>query len=333
MEKNTINKDEYIVDINIKDYKIYKVIGEGKYSKIRICKKKNNSKAYALKIISKSEILNKKLVDHIYNEYTLLKSLSHPFILNIKGKYFKDPKYIYFLYDFIPGGDLYHLLKTMQKFPIDYTKFYAAHIVCILDYMHNKNIVYRDIKPENFMIYNNGYLKLIDLGLAKDISEDNRTFTCCGTPQYTAPEVIKGEGYDISVDWWSFGIILYEMLIGSVPFDNENGDVADIYDKIIKNEYTIPKDIDESAKNLIRKLLKTNPNKRIGCNHNKIKDIFDHPFFDNFDWNNFIFSKLQPPYVPFVNSQSDTTNFDVYSDINKGAIEVIHDIDIFQNWV
>lgn len=323
---------EKIPDLNQKEYELSKVIGIGSISRIKLCKKKTNSKMFAMKILRKNDIIVQKQIDHIYSEFTLMCKISHPFIIQLKGKYLNDPKYLYFLEEFLPGGDLYHLLRVKKTFPIEQTRFYAAHIVSILEYLHSKNIVYRDLKPENILLNQNGYVKLTDFGLAKELTE-GVTYTLCGTPQYMAPEIIKGKGHGISVDWWALGVLLYEMLVGVPPFNDETGNVLVIYEKITKGKFYIPPNIDEHSRFLIKKLLKTSPNKRYGCLYNKVQDIVSNPFFEGFDWKNFIFSKLQAPYVPFLKSQSDTSYFEKFTDVTESDPPSIPpESDPFRKW-
>jgi protein kinase X len=153
----------------------------------------------------------------------------------------QDSKMIYFLLEYIPGGELFTVLRNDGSFPVDQSKFYACQIIAIFDYLHAKNIIYRDLKPENILIGQNGYLKLADFGFAKRLNE-GKTFTLCGTPEYLAPEIILNKGHGKPVDWWTLGILTYEMLVGMDPFNDE--DPMMVYQKIIKGKIKFPKTID-----------------------------------------------------------------------------------------
>jgi protein kinase X len=192
-------------------------------------------------MLKKCEILRLKQQDHIYSEYNILKQLNHPFIVEMKGLIVNDPKYLYFILEFIQGGELFTILRSQGNFPEEQAKFYSAHIITIFEYLHSKNIVYRDLKPENVLINVNGYLKLTDFGFAKIV--DNKTYTLCGTPEYLAPEIILNKGHSKPVDWWTLGILMYEMLVGIDPFNDD--DPMMIYQKIIKGKIKFPKTVEK----------------------------------------------------------------------------------------
>lgn len=159
----------------------------------------------------------------------------------MKGLISSDPKYLYFILEFIPGGELFTILRSTGSFDQSQTKFYAAHIITIFEYLHSKNIIYRDLKPENVLINTNGYLKLTDFGFAKIV--ESKTYTLCGTPEYLAPEIILNKGHSKPVDWWTLGILIYEMLVGIDPFNDE--DPMMIYQKIIKGKIRFPNTVDK----------------------------------------------------------------------------------------
>ena len=175
--------------IKVKDYDKLKTVGLGSYGRVRLCKQKKTGNVYVMKILKKNDIIKQKQVDHVYSEFNILSMLKHPFIVQLLGFNFDDPKYIYFILEYIQGGELFTLLRTNGTFPVPQAKFYIAHIITIFEYLHSKNIVYRDLKPENILINKNGYLKLTDFGFAKQL-ENEKTYTLCGTPEYLAPEII-----------------------------------------------------------------------------------------------------------------------------------------------
>ena len=310
--------------IKVKDFEKLKTVGLGSYGRVRLCRQKKTGEIFVMKILKKNEIIKQKQVDHVYSEFNILSTLKHPFIVQLVGFNFEDPKYIYFVLEYIQGGELFTLLRTKGTFPVPQTKFYVAHIITIFEYLHSKNIVYRDLKPENILINKNGYLKLTDFGFAK-ILENEKTYTLCGTPEYLAPEIILNKGHGKAVDWWTLGILLYEMLVGIDPFSDD--DPMKTYQKILKGKINFPKTIDKDAKSLIKHLLTQDTSKRFGCLKNGVKDILNHRFFDGFDWKNFVYLTLTPPYIPDVKSEDDTSNFEKYpeSDLESPAVDKKND--------
>ena len=283
-------------------------------------------------MLKKSEILHQKQVDHVYSEYKILKILSvlnHPFIVALKGVNVNDPVYLYFILQYVPGGELFSLLRSKVSFPLLQAKFYIAHIVTIFEYLHSKNIIYRDLKPENILITKSGYLKLTDFGFAKFL-DGGKTYTLCGTPEYLAPEIIMNKGHGKPVDWWTMGVLLYEMLVGIDPFNDE--DPMMIYQKIIKGKIYYPNSMDRDAKSLIKHLLTEDTTKRFGCLRNGVKDIVNHRFFNDFDWKEFVFMKMTPPYVPEVKSASDTSCFNSYPDSENEPVSLTEKEDPFLDW-
>jgi len=312
----------------LNEFEFLDTIGTGSFGRVKLAKHKKTSKIYAVKMLKKSEIIRLKQVDHIHSEFNILSQLSHPFIVELKGIVPTDAKHLYFILEFIPGGELFTLLRSQGSFPVEQAKFYAAHIITIFEYVHGKNIVYRDLKPENILINTNGYLKLTDFGFAKIV--DGKTYTLCGTPEYLAPEIILNKGHSKPVDWWTLGILTYEMLVGIDPFNDD--DPMMIYQKIIKGKVKFPKTIEKEAKSLIKHLLTADVTKRYGCLKNGVKDIIDHKWYKGFDWRALLFMSLEPPYVPKVKNNVDTSNFSQYPDSDSEVIAIKPDKDPFINW-
>ena len=282
-----------------------------------------------MKILKKNDIIKQKQVDHVYSEFNILSMLKHPFIVQLLGFNFEDPKDIYFILEYIQGGELFTLLRTKGSFPVPQTKFYIAHIITIFEYLHSKNIVYRDLKPENILINKNGYLKLTDFGFAKQL-ENEKTYTLCGTPEYLAPEIILNKGHGKAVDWWTLGILLYEMLVGIDPFSDD--DPMKTYQKILKGKINFPKTIDKDAKSLIKHLLTQDTSKRFGCLKNGVKDILNHRFFEGFDWKNFVYLTMPAPFKPDVKSDDDTSNFEKYPESDTESPSIDKKNDPFLKW-
>ena len=315
--------------VKIKDYDKLKTVGLGSYGRVRLCKNKKTGAIYVMKILKKNEIIKQKQVDHVYSEFNILSMLKHPFIVQLLGYNFEDPKHIYFILEYIQGGELFSLLRNKVTFPLSQTKFYIAHIITIFEYLHSKNIVYRDLKPENILINKNGYLKLTDFGFAKQL-ENEKTYTLCGTPEYLAPEIILNKGHGKAVDWWTLGILLYEMLVGIDPFSDD--DPMKTYQKILKGKINFPKTINKDAKSLIKHLLTQDTSKRFGCLKNGVKDILNHRLFEGFDWKNFVYLTMPAPYIPDIKSEDDTSNFEKYPESDSESPSVDKKNDPFLKW-
>ena len=332
MEDNDKDKDKSRkkkLKIKIKDYEQLKTVGLGSYGRVRLCKHKKTGDIFVMKILKKNEIIKQKQVDHVYSEFNILINLKHPFIVQLLGYNFDDPKYVYFILEYIQGGELFTLLRTKRTFPIPQARFYIAHIITIFEYLHSKNIVYRDLKPENILINKNGYLKLTDFGFAKQL-ENEKTYTLCGTPEYLAPEIILNKGHGKAVDWWTLGILLYEMLVGIDPFSDD--EPMKTYQKILKGKINFPKTINKDAKSLIKHLLTQDTSKRFGCLKSGVKDILNHRFFEGFDWKNFVYLSMPAPFLPNVKSDDDTSNFEKYPESDGEIPAVDKKNDPFLKW-
>ena len=223
---------------------------------------------------------------------------------------YKDEKNLLMLMEFVPGGEIFSHLRKRGRFSVSMTRFYIASIVLAIQYLHAMDIVYRDLKPENLLLDERGYLKITDFGFAKVVPD--RTWTLCGTPEYLAPEIITSKGHGKGVDWWALGILMFEMLAGYPPFFDENP--FGIYQKILAGRIEFPRHFDAPAKDLERKLLSSDRTKRIGNLKNGAEDIKKHKWFKGFDFKALIEGKMPSEIVPEVKSPGDTNNFDKYAD-------------------
>ena len=214
--------------MKLSDYEIGETLGTGSFGRVRISKNKKTNEYVAMKIMKKVEILKSKQADHIANEIKILSMIDHPFVIKFDG-FTQDEKYLYLALELINGGELFTYLRSVGRFPVDQARVYIAQIISIFEYLHSKNIIYRDLKPENILIHKSGYLKLTDFGFAKIV--EGRTYTLCGTPEYLAPEIILNKGHGKPVDWWTCGILLYEMIAGIHPFSD--ADPMMVYQKIL----------------------------------------------------------------------------------------------------
>lgn len=309
------------------DFSQGKTLGTGAFGRVKFVNYKPTGNFYALKMLKKAAIIKMKQVDHIASEKSILEHLNHPFIVNMYGC-FHDQRYIYMVLEYIVGGEFFTHLRKAGRFDNDTACFYGAQIAAIFEYCHSKNIVYRDLKPENILLTSDGYLKLTDFGFAKVI--EHRTYTLCGTPEYIAPEVLLNKGHGKPVDWWTLGILIYEMIVGYPPFVDE--DPMGIYQKILSGKIVFPKLFDKHAKGLVKKLLTADLGKRFGNLKNGVDDIKQHSWFKAIVWEELTQKKKEAPFRPKVASESDTSNFDDYPDSDELPPPVQASQDPFASW-
>ena len=266
-----------------------------------------------MKILKKQEIIRMKQVDHILTEAAILSDVSFPFIVKLYRRYMDDSK-LYFLLEFVPGGELFTHHRKAGKFPNDVSKFYSAEVLLTFEYLHSKDIIYRDLKPENILLDVQGHIKVVDFGFAKKVPE--KTHTLCGTPEYLAPEIINSIGHGKAVDWWSLGILIYEMLVGNPPFYDESP--FRIYEKILEGKFKFPKWIDSRAKDLIKRLLDGEPQNRLGAGSRGIHEIRTHAYFSGIDWDVLMEKKIPAPIPIKVGKEGDSRYYDRYGDSPEG---------------
>ena len=331
-EKLNQNNDEGKNDgkvkiIHLKDYEIGDTLGTGSFGRVKIAKNRKTDNYVALKIMKKIEILKSKQADHIANEIKILAMIKHPFVITFGG-FTQDDRNLYLDLELINGGELFTYLRGVGHFPLEQARFYISQIICIFDYLHNKDIIYRDLKPENILIHKSGYLKLTDFGFAKIVT--GRTYTLCGTPEYLAPEIILNKGHGKPVDWWTCGILLYEMIVGIDPFSDD--DPMMVYQKILKGKIKFPSGFDSNAKSIVKHLLDADLTKRYGNLKNGVKDITEHRFFKTVEWEKLLKKEIPPPYVPKVKSNNDISNFSQYPDSDETASAIKKNEDPFLGW-
>jgi len=225
---------------------------------------------------------------------------------------FKDNKFLYMLMESCLGGELWTILRDRGNFDDATTRFYTGCVVEAFDYLHSRNIIYRDLKPENLLLDTHGYVKLVDFGFAKRLQQGRKTWTFCGTPEYVAPEVILNKGHDISADYCSLGVLMFELLSGTPPFTG--ADPMKTYNIILKgiDAVEFPRNITSKAMALIKRLCRDNPVERLGYGKGGIKDIQKHKWFDGFNWEGLGNRSLAPPIIPQIRNVTDSSNFDDY---------------------
>uniref|UniRef100_A0A8C0F5Y2 cGMP-dependent protein kinase n=1 Tax=Bubo bubo TaxID=30461 RepID=A0A8C0F5Y2_BUBBB len=286
-------------------------LGVGGFGRVELVKVKNENMAFAMKCIKKKHVVDTKQEEHIYSEKKILEQICSPFIVKLY-RTFKDSKYVYMLLEACLGGELWSLLRDRGSFDEATTKFCVGCVTEAFDYLHHIGIIYRDLKPENLILDAEGYIKLVDFGFAKKIGSGQKTWTFCGTPEYVAPEVILSKGHDLSVDFWSLGILVYELLAGSPPFSG--ADQMMTYNLILKGieKLDFPKIIRRRPEDLIRRLCRQNPTERLGNLRNGINDIRKHRWLSGFNWDGLKVRKLTSPLKRELSGPTDYSYFDSY---------------------
>lgn len=284
--------------LKIDDFELLKVVGRGSFGKVMQVMKKDTGRIYALKTIRKAHIISRSEVAHTLAERSVLAQINNPFITPLKFS-FQSPDKLYFVLAFVNGGELFHHLQKEQRFDINRSRFYTAELLCALECLHGFKVIYRDLKPENILLDYTGHIALCDFGLCKlDMKDEDRTNTFCGTPEYLAPELLLGHGYTKTVDWWTLGVLLYEMLTGLPPFYDEN--TNEMYRKILQEplHFPGPEIVPAAAKDLLQKLLDRNPERRLGAGG--AAEIKAHHFFAGIDWRKLLQRKYEPSFKPNV---------------------------------
>lgn len=292
--------------VKLDDFELLKVLGRGSFGKVMQVRKKSNGEVYAMKILKKRAIIARNQVEHTKAERKILQSLQHPFLMTLRYA-FQSKEKLYFVLDYKSGGELFFHLKNMRRFNEETARLFVAEIALALGHLHGLSIIYRDLKPENILLDESGHVCLTDFGLSKDVDPNDKAHTFCGTPEYLAPEIVTGQGHDKAVDWWSLGILLYELTVGIPPFYSQN--VNEMYNKIQHGVLRFPPFLSEHCKSLIVGLLNRDPKKRLGS-ANDVDDIRAHPFFASMDWDALMRKEVEAPYKPQVKGAEDSSNFD-----------------------
>jgi len=291
--------------VGVTDFELLNLVGKGSFGKVIQVRKIDTGEIFAMKVLSKRHIVEHNEVAHTKSEKNILMKLQHPFLVGLNYSFQTDDK-LYFILDYVNGGELFYHLQRDKRFSEDRVRFYGAEIVLALEYLHNAGVVYRDLKPENLLLTDEGHICMTDFGLCKEglFKPEDRTETFCGTPEYLAPEVLVGHGYGKAVDWWSFGSLIYEMLTGLPPFYSQ--DVQEMYRKIMTDKLTFPDFVHADARNLLEQLLERDADKRL-TEPNLIKR---HPFFKAVDWEKLYEKKIPPPFMPEVKGKMDISQID-----------------------
>ncbi|KAK2870840.1 hypothetical protein QQF64_001917 [Cirrhinus molitorella] len=302
----------FFSNMSLSDFRVICTLGMGGFSRVELVQLKNDhSRTFAMKVLKKRHILDTSQQGHILSERRIMMEAHSPFTVRLY-RTFRDCKYLYMLLEACLGGELWTLLRDRGSFDDSTTRFYAGCVVEALAFLHCRGIIYRDLKPENIILDHRGYAKLVDFGFAKKVGLGKKTWTFCGTPEYVAPEIILNKGHDLSADYWSLGILIFELLSGSPPFSGS--DPMKTYNIILRgiDMVEFPKKITKSAANLIKRLCRDNPSERLGNQKNAVKDIQKHKWFEGFNWDGIREGTLTPPFIPNVDGPLDTSNFDCF---------------------
>lgn len=308
-------QDGYIKELTLDDLDVRADIGVGGFGTVQLVQHREKKELiFALKYLKKVDVLHQNQMPHVFSEKEIQIKCDSIFIVRLYTT-FKDHKYLYFLMEACMGGDLWTFLGKQKgrKLTEDKAKFYTGCVIEAFSYLHDRNCVYRDLKPENLLIDSKGYLKLTDFGFAKSIGT-RKTYTFAGTPDYVAPEIIHNRGHDKSADYWALGIFIFELLAGKTPFKSNDVSHMRTYQLIMKGIATVnfPKWMGNHAIEIIRKLCKPIPADRLGYQKNGVNDIRKHRWFDGFDWEKLRNQKLKPPFVPKLSHNLDTRYFDSF---------------------
>jgi len=304
--------------IKLKDLVKFRILGVGTFGKVWLVSHKRTGKPYALKMLSKREIIGHHQVEGVIREKNIMSSVDHPCVVNLIST-FQDERSLYMLIELVQGGELFSVIHTETRdgIPNANSRFYAACILESLSHLHHRHISYRDLKPENILIDGLGYCVLVDLGFAKIVMD--KTYTLCGTPEYLAPEIILSKGHDKGVDYWAFGVLIYEMLAGRSPFYSYGTDQVSLFKRIVQVKYSFPPGgiVNEVAQDLIQRLIVRRQANRLGCLARGEMDIRDHSWFAIINVEKLLEKKIPAPWIPQIKDPLDASHFDSYRHVEN----------------
>ncbi|XP_014841688.1 PREDICTED: serine/threonine-protein kinase N1 isoform X2 [Poecilia mexicana] len=296
--------------LSIQDFKLIAVLGRGHFGKVLLSEYRKTGTMYAIKALKKGDIIARDEVESLMCEkriFEIVNMSHHPFLVNLFAC-FQTPEHVCFVMEYTAGGDLMMHIHT-DVFTEPRAVFYSACVVLGLQFLHDHKIVYRDLKLDNLLLDMDGYVKIADFGLCKEgMGYGDRTSTFCGTPEFLAPEVLTDTSYTRAVDWWGLGVLIYEMLVGESPFPGD--DEEEVFDSIVNDEVRYPRFLSTEAIGIMRRLLRRNPERRLGSGEKDAEEVKKQPFFRNVDWEALLQRKVPPPFVPSIRSKEDVSNFD-----------------------
>ncbi|XP_045061188.1 serine/threonine-protein kinase N1-like isoform X1 [Coregonus clupeaformis] len=294
----------------LQDFRLIAVLGRGHFGKVLLSEYKKTGSIYAIKALKKGDIVARDEVESLMCEKRIFETVNvshHPFLVNLFAC-FQTPEHVCFVMEYTAGGDLMMHIHA-DVFTEPRAVFYSACVVLGLQFLHDHKIVYRDLKLDNLLLDIDGYVKIADFGLCKEgMGYGDRTSTFCGTPEFLAPEVLTDTSYTRAVDWWGLGVLIYEMLVGESPFPGD--DEEEVFDSIVNDEVRYPRFLSTEAIAIMRRLLRRNPERRLGSGEKDAEEIKKQPFFRGLDWEALLQRKLPPPFVPSIKGREDVSNFD-----------------------
>ncbi|KAM9312969.1 serine/threonine-protein kinase N1-like [Gastrophryne carolinensis] len=303
-------RTQSVSHLSIEDFRLIAVLGRGHFGKVLLSEYKPSGELFAIKALKKGDILARDEVESLLCEkrvFVAVSGASHPFLLSLLGC-FQTPEHVCFVMDYMAGGDLMTHIHA-EVFGQPRATFYAACVLLGLQFLHSKDIVYRDLKLDNLLLDSEGYVKLADYGLCKEgMGPSERTSTFCGTPEFLAPEVLTDASYTRAVDWWGFGVLIYEMMVGESPFPGDEEE--EVFDSIVNDEVRYPRFLSAEAIAIMRRLLRRNPERRLGSGERDAEDVKKQPFFKDLDFVALLERRLPPPFTPCVKGPNDISNFD-----------------------
>ncbi|KAJ7373130.1 RAC-alpha serine/threonine-protein kinase [Desmophyllum pertusum] len=310
-DKDKDDSDEITIGsqkLTFDDFYMLKVLGKGTFGKVMLARMKKTGEVVALKILKKEVIVAKDEVAHTLTENRVLKNTVHPFLTELRFS-FQTKDRLIFVMEYVNGGELFFHLSKERVFSEERSRFYGAEIVLAVKYLHDNQVVYRDLKLENLLLDSDGHIKITDFGLCKeDITYGSTTKTFCGTPEYLAPEVLEDNDYGRAVDWWGVGVVMYEMMCGRLPFYNKDHET--LFELILTEDVRFPSRITDKARNILAGLLTKDPSKRLGGGPDDAQEVMKHPFFGTINWDDIYHKRIKPPFKPVVKSDTDVSNFD-----------------------
>ncbi|XP_068617567.1 atypical protein kinase C isoform X2 [Battus philenor] len=302
---------------SLEDFELIRVIGRGSYAKVLMVELKRTKRVYAMKVIKKALVTDDEDIDWVQTEKHVFETASnHPFLVGLHSC-FQTPSRLFFVIEFVRGGDLMFHMQRQRRLPEEHARFYAAEISLALHFLHERGVIYRDLKLDNVLLDHEGHIKLTDYGMCKEgVRPGDTTSTFCGTPNYIAPEILRGEEYGFSVDWWALGVLTYEMLAGRSPFDiaqaadNPDQNTEDyLFQVILEKTIRIPRSLSVKAASVLKGFLNKNPVERLGCGDGGFLDIVNHPFFKSIEWEMLEQKQVVPPFKPRLEGERDLANF------------------------
>ncbi|KAF8644536.1 hypothetical protein AX16_008412 [Volvariella volvacea WC 439] len=296
--------------VGLDDFNFLAVLGKGNFGKVMLAEEKKTNGLYAIKVLKKEFIIDNDEVESTRSEKRVFLAAArerHPFLLGLHSCFQTETR-VYFVMEYVSGGDLMLHIQRKQ-FSLRQAKFYASEVLLALEYFHSNGIIYRDLKLDNILLTLDGHVKVADYGLCKEeMWYGNTTSTFCGTPEFMAPEILLEQRYGRAVDWWAFGVLMYEMLLGQSPFRGDDED--EIFDAILEDEPLYPITMPRDAVSILQKLLTRDPTRRLGSGKDDAEEIKRQPFFKDVNWDDVINKRIPPPYFPTINGNADTSNFD-----------------------